>query len=175
MNRIYKSLLAVLLASLSAVQCAVAEETAAESALRGVLEGRYAAMKAAMAARDRQAVAALLAPDFVSVDLADKSETREQMLAQIALLPNDPEKVSETKLLSVKLNGDVATVSQRYHMTTTKVDGDGVRHPVVIVTLSTDTWVRSGDTWLMQRTVTDQIDYSVDGRSVAHKVRSAGS
>jgi ketosteroid isomerase-like protein len=173
MNRIiHKSLLAVLLALLSVMPCAAAE-TAAESALRSVLEGRYAAMKAAMAARDRQAIAALLAPDFVSVDLSGRSESAEQMLPKLAGMPDDPNKVSETTLLSVKLDGDVATVSQRYHMTTTKVDEKGVRHPVEIVTVSTDTWVRSGDTWRLQRTVTDQIDYTVDGRSVAHKVRSA--
>src|SRR5436309_15999850 len=96
MNRIYKSLLAVLLASLSAVQCAVAEETAAESALRGVLEGRYAAMKAAMAARDRQAVAALLAPHFVRGDPAGKPEDRGPVLAAIGLFAHGSQEASAT-------------------------------------------------------------------------------
>jgi ketosteroid isomerase-like protein len=171
MNRIiHKLLVAVLLASLSAVQC-VAAEPAAESALKSVLEGRYAALKAAIDARDRQALAALLAPGFASVDVSGKSQTAEQMLTQLAASRKDPNKVSETTLLSVKLNGDVATVSQRYHMTSAKVTSDGSRHPVELVTLSTDTWIRSGDSWLLRQTATDQLDYSVDGKAMPHKVR----
>lgn len=171
MNRIiHRSLLTVLLASLSAIQCAVAQP-AAESALKSVLEGRYAALKAAIDARDRQALAALLAPDFASVDVAGKSATAEQMLTQLAASPKDPNRVSETTLLSVKLNGDVATVSQRYHMTSAKVASDGSRHPSELETLSTDTWVRSGDTWLLKKTATDELDYSVDGKKMPHKVR----
>ena len=173
MNRIHKSLLTVLLASLAAVQGAVAQ-TAAESSLKSVLEGRYAALKTAIDARDRQALAALLAPDFVSVDISGKSQAAEQMLTQLAALPKDPNRASETTLVSVKLDGDVATVSQRYHMTSAKVTSDGSRHPTELETLSTDTWVRSGDTWLLRKTATDELDYSVDGKRMPHKVRPPG-
>ena len=157
----------------AALGCAAAE-TAAESALRAVLEGRYAAMKSAMADRDQQAVAALLAPGFLSIDVSGKSEDASQMLQELAALPKDPRKASETTLLSVEVSGDTATVEQRYHMTTTKTSPDERSHAVELVTLSTDTWIKSGEAWLLQRTATNQLDYTVDGRPVAHKVRPSG-
>ncbi len=166
MNRIYKSLLAILLAALSAGRCA-----AAESSLQSVLEGRYAAMKTAIDAKDRQALAAFLTPDFVSVDVSGKSQTAEEMLAQLVKSSRNPNRVSETTLLSVQLKGDVATVSQRFHMTSTKVTSDGSRHPVELTTLSTDTWVRSGGSWLLRKTVTEELDSSVDGKARPHQVR----
>lgn len=172
MNRIVRrSLLTLLLASLSAVPGATAQ-TAAESPLKTVLEGRYAAMKTAIDAKDRQAVAAFLAPDFTSIDVAGKSLTAEQMLDQFAKSPKDPNRVSQTTVESVKLDGDVATVSQRYHMSSAKITADGSRHPTELETLSTDTWVRSGDTWLLKKTVTEELDYSVDGKRMPHKVRA---
>ena len=169
MNRICKSLLAMLLASLFAAQHAAA--ATAESGLKNVLEKRYAAMKVAIDARDRQALAPFLAPGFVSVDVVDKPQTAEEMLSHLAASRKDPNRVSDTTLLSVRLNGDVATVSQRYHMTTVKVTSDGSRHPTELATLSTDTWVRSGNTWLLKKTVTEELDYSVDGKKMPHKVR----
>jgi len=172
MKRILWTLIASMLALPAMANCAEVE-TAAESSLRALLEGRYAAMKSAMANRDQQAVAALLAPDFLSVDVAGKSENASQMLQEIAALPKDPNKASDTTIVSVKLSGDTATVDQRYHMTTTKAGADGAQHAVELVTLSTDTWIKSGDAWLLQKTVTNQLDYTLDGRSVAHKARSA--
>ncbi len=169
MSRICKSLLAMLLASLFAAQHAAA--ATAESGLKKELEKRYAAMKIAIDAKDRQALAAFLAPGFVSVDVSGKSQTAEQMLSKFAASPKDPNRKNETTLLSVKLNGDVATVSQRYHMTTARVAADGSRHPTEIETLSTDTWVRSGNTWLLKKTVAETLDYSVDGKRMPQKVR----
>ena len=34
---------------------------------------------------------------------------------------------------------------------------------------SIDTWLRSGKTWLLQRTVTREIESEVDGKVVGHK------
>jgi Domain of unknown function (DUF4440) len=172
MSRIIrKGLLVTLLASLSAVPGVLAQ-TAQESALKSTLEKRYAAMKVAIDAKDRQALAAFLAPGFVSVDVDGKSQTAEEMLDQFAKSPKDPNRVSETTLVSVKLGGGVATVSQRYHMTSVRIISDGSRHPTERDTLSTDTWVRSGDTWLLKKTVTEELDYSVDGKKMPHKVRA---
>jgi hypothetical protein len=56
-------------------------------------------------------------------------------------------------------------------MRTIKTGADGARHKVEVVTLSTDTWVKSQAVWLMQRTVTNELSYYVDGAMVAHNVR----
>jgi hypothetical protein len=142
-------------------------------ALRPVLEKRYAELKTTMAERDSHALAALLAPGFVSEDVSGKTTTAEEMIKELAALPKDNGKPSETNLLSIKPQGDLAIVEQRYHMTTTKALPDGGKQAIDLVTLSTDTWIRSGDKWLIQKTVTKQIDYSVDGKLVAHKAHSS--
>ena len=146
---------------------------AEDAQLRTVLEGRYAAMKSAMASHDAKQLASLLAPDFVSIDVSGGEQTGDQMIEAVRRLPpNDPDKVSNTTLLAIEANGDKAVVKQRYNMKTVKTAGDGTKHHVELTTLSTDVWILAHGTWLIERTATDQMDYFVDGRAMAHKVRS---
>jgi hypothetical protein len=42
---------------------------------------------------------------------------------------------------------------------------------VELVTLSTDSWIKSSDMWLIDSTVTDEMSYFSDGQLVAHKSR----
>jgi hypothetical protein len=145
-----------------------------ESAKRE-LEARYAALKPAMAERDRSAMAVLMTPDVVSEDVSGKTTTFDQLVLELAKVPKDPNRNSDTTILSVKLTEDVATVRQRYHMTTTKLAPDGVtKQAIEMDALSTDTWVRIKGAWLLKRTVTEEMNYKVDGRLVAHRDRSTG-
>jgi hypothetical protein len=130
------------------------------------LEAQYAAMKAAMAARDSNAISALLTPDFVSIDSSNKSED-----AARASSPSDPNKVSHTTLTKITSAGDAAVVEQRYEMTTKKSGPDGKMHDIRLITLSTDAWVNLNGSWRLKRTVTDQMDYAINGQTVIHKVR----
>jgi hypothetical protein len=143
----------------------------AGGALRPMLEKRYAELKTAMAERDPQALSALLAPDFVSEDISGKATSAGEMIKELGALPKDSGRVAETSLLSIKPRGDLAIVEQLYQMTTTKALPDGSKQAIELVTLSTDTWTRSGGRWLLRKTVTHQVDYTVDGKLVAHKVR----
>lgn len=144
----------------------------ANTSLQTTLQARYAAMKVAMGMRDSKAVASLLAPSFVSIDVSGQSENASQMIQEVGALPKDPLKVSTTTLLSVKPIGNTAVVEQRYDMKTTKTAPDGTKRNIELITLSTDTWVNSNGTWLMQKTETEQLDYYVDGQRVAHKIHS---
>src|SRR3954454_24014014 len=74
--------------------------------LRPVLEGRYVAMKLAMAARDGKAIAEILAPDFISEDTSGQKENADTMIQEVVALPKDPLKVSNTTILSIKVNQD---------------------------------------------------------------------
>ena len=139
--------------------------------LRTVLEGRYAALKAAMAARDEGGIASLLAPGFVSEDVSGEPIAASQMIQQVMALPLDPNKTSKTTILSVEADGNIAVAGQRYEMKTKKVGADGVTKDAGLISLSTDTWVVASGAWLLQRTVTNQIDYSLDGQAVFHKAR----
>jgi hypothetical protein len=92
------------------------------------------------------------------------------MIQGVIALPKDPLKVSNTTILSVKVNEASATVDQRYDMKTTKTGPDGDKRDVELISVSTDTWIKSQDAWLLQRTVTNQMDYSVNGKLLVHKV-----
>ena len=142
-----------------------------DAALRAALQARYAAMRASMGARDDKAVSALLASDFVSIDVSGQIENAAQMIKEIDALPKDPLKVSTTTILSVNPNGGVAIVEQRYDMKTVKTAADGSKRNVELITLSTDTWSNVGGSWLLQKTQTDQLDYYINGQQVAHKVK----
>jgi hypothetical protein len=155
---------------LLAISCAIAAY-AQDDTLRPALENRYAAMKAAMAAKDQHAISSLLAPDFVSVDIAGHTENASQMIKDVVDLPADPNQISETTLLDIKNDANRVFVDQRYDMKTKKDAPEGPAHEVELTTLSSDTWVNSKGIWLLQRTETKQMDYSVDGKVVVHKVR----
>jgi len=139
--------------------------------LKPALQARYDTMKAAMAAHDGSAIAAILAPDFTSVDTSGQTDTAAQMIDGVNRLKSDPNKKSKTTLETVSRQGDTALVRQRYDMRTTKAGSDGVQHQIELVALSTDTCVKPQAVWLMQRTVTNELSYFVDGAMVAHKVR----
>jgi ketosteroid isomerase-like protein len=135
------------------------------------MESRYADMKAAMAAHDSAAIAAILAPDFASVDVSGQSKGASERIAAVTALKPDPNRSSETTLISVTPAADTVTVEQRYHMTTVATAADGTRHSVELVTLSTDSWVKPVDVWLIRRTVTNELSLFRDGQVVMHKKR----
>jgi hypothetical protein len=81
----------------------------ADATLKTALESRYAAMKKAMAAHDGPAIAAILAPDFMSVDVTGQSETAAQMIAEVNGLKPDPNKSSATTLISIKQVANAVT------------------------------------------------------------------
>jgi uncharacterized protein DUF4440 len=140
------------------------------SALREQLASRYAAMKTAMANKDEGAIRALLADGFTSVDANGKSEDADEMISEVVALPADTSRHSETTITSVKADKRTALVQQRYDMTSKKTDPNGAGKSIALSTLSTDTWVNVDGTWRIARTVTRQLDYSVDGVTLAHQV-----
>jgi len=159
--------LILLLALLSASSGLNAQ--AADGQLKTAFQERYGAMKAAMASRDPKAIGALLAPDFQSVDVDGHAQNPEQMIQQVVASPQDPNRVSDTTVLSVEQQGDTATVKQRYHMTTSRSREGQPPQVIEISTTSTDTWLLSKGVWLLQRTQTDEIELKVNGNVVAHK------
>ena len=138
-------------------------------ASRHTFEKLYAELKAAMNQRDDKAVLALLTPGFESEDVSGKVESVEQMLADLSNVPKDANKKSQTTLLTVDATAEVATVTQRYHMTTIKTVPGGKSTSSELTAVSTDTWQHIGGAWRMSRTVTRQMDYVVNGQTIVHK------
>jgi hypothetical protein len=139
--------------------------------LRTMLQSQYAAMKAAMSARDNAAIEAILAPDFQGIDISGQSETAKQMIAEVDALKPDPHKASTTTLISVNLLPNEAIVMQRYDMKTIRDALDGSTHNIELVTLSEDTWIDKKGVWLIKRTVTNELSIFRDGKLIVHKVK----
>ncbi|HVJ53784.1 MAG TPA: nuclear transport factor 2 family protein [Aliidongia sp.] len=135
----------------------------AEEPLKAALQSRYAAMKAAVADRDGTAFASLLAPRFKSIDVSGRAKNADQIVAELKRQAADPNRSSETTLVSLKPEGAAVTVEQRYEMKTIKVAADGAPRAVQLVTVSTDRWVKPADVWLIERSVTTELTYSEDG------------
>ena len=101
---------------------------------------------------------------------ASGQKNADTMIQEVLAIPKGPLKVSITTILSIKANAENATVDQRYNMKTTKAGPDGNKRDVELIAVSTDTWIKSKDTWLLRTTVTNQIDYFVNGQMLTHKV-----
>lgn len=142
-----------------------------ESSLTESLDSRYAQMKSAMHNHDVQALRDILTPGFVSVELDGKTESADQMIQEVNALPSDGNRSSDTTLLSVRPGKTRAVVEQQYTMRTKKEGQNGMEHSVRLVTVSTDTWIMLHGKWRIQRTVTDQLDYYIDGKHVLHQKR----
>ncbi len=54
-------------------------------------------------------------------------------------------------------------------MKTVTTAADGTQHNIELVALSTDTWVKPADVWLIGRTVTNELSYFKDGQLVGHR------
>ena len=132
----------------------------------------YANLKSAMADHDSNAISALLAPEFVSVDVDGNTTSAKQMIEEISALPKDPNKKSETTVLSVKVESDIAHVEQKYHMTTTKLGSDGTNEQRELTAVSMDDWKRIEQGWNLLKTETTAIDYMINGKLVVHKTKS---
>jgi ketosteroid isomerase-like protein len=161
----------VLFVQLLASTVVINSAFAAEVDLRSQLEAQYAAMKAAKTAHDANAISSLLTADFIRVDSSNRPEDAAKMIRQVIALPFDSNKKSHTTLISITDAGDIAVVEQRHDMTTKKIGSDGKMHDVEKTALSTDTWVNSDGIWHLKRSVTNRMDYAIDGQVVVHKIR----
>ena len=164
-------LLLVTLALGLGVTSGVAATPSRNQALTNEILGRYVAMKGAMQKHDRAALAAVLAPDFTSIDITGKTVSGSEMMADIDALPADPNRESNTEILSLVRSGDRAEVRQRYDTTTVRPGTAGDASTVRLVTLSTDTWEWSGTSWQIEKTVTDEISVFQNDKLVAHRTR----
>lgn len=126
--------------------------------LRPVFDELYLQMRAAMASGNGEAIAALLTPDFVSVDVAGNATTAEKMIEAVLALDIDRSKrVAVTTISNVDAHGDEAVLQQHYSM---KSSADAPRSmPRNLQTLSEDVWRNATGRWLLHRTVTLEVEF----------------
>jgi hypothetical protein len=142
-----------------------------EAADRALFQMRYDELHQATDARDQKTMEAIFAPEFVSVDLKDAKSPRDKLIAAIMASPKDLTRKGGTKVISVAVEGDAATVVQRYDMTSQQPDAAGKEHKVEVKAQSTDSWTKRDGNWLLVQTRTDLLDMVIDGQPFVHKER----
>jgi hypothetical protein len=83
--------------------------------LWSTLDERYTAMRVAMASGQREAIASLLAPQFVSVDVRGNESTSDQIIDSVLRLNIDRSKLAAVTTL---IDIEEARVSQQCYSTT---------------------------------------------------------
>ncbi|MEO7383936.1 MAG: DUF4440 domain-containing protein [Novosphingobium sp.] len=132
------------------------------------LTARYAALRAAMDEREDKPIKAQLTKDFHSTDLQGEVRDADDMIAALAMIPVGPEIKSETKLLSVAVDGTSAKVMQNTSMAMRRQGRDGAMHAGEFSTLAEDVWVQQGGKWLLKSSEAQEITIKRDGVEVRH-------
>jgi hypothetical protein len=173
-DRLKRFLGAAMMAASACCLAGSARAAGCDPTLKTALEARYAAMKIAMTAHDAPALRAILAPGFSSLDTMGQRQNADQMIAEVTQAqksPPDRHQTSTSTVLSCSGSTKGLIVKQRYDMKTVKPGPDGASHRVELVSLSTDSWVKPGAQWLIQKTFTDDMTLYRDGKLTAHRAR----
>jgi hypothetical protein len=133
---------------------------------RSEIEARYEQLRDAMDSREGARIKPLLAPDFVRTDLGNNTMTADQLIAGLAKIPADPDRKSETTLQSVTVDGKTAEVVQEQVASDTREGRDGKVHVFGTRSLSHDTWVQSGEGWLLKATQAQSTAITRDGVTI---------
>jgi hypothetical protein len=145
-----------------------------EATLRTDLQVRSDAWMAAVESRSAANIQPFLSPDFQILDILGRSRDATTSMRDESELPIDPTRINKTTLLTIKIVGSATVVQQRLETQSVNTTTAGDNHLVSMTILSTDRWICSDAVWLLQRKEIDQVDVSVDGQPVAHKVRGSG-
>ncbi len=162
------ALLILLTGTLEAPATALAQDG---DAVRGVLQDRYKTLHAAMVADDRRLLGAVLASDYVGIDVSGHHSDGKELLNDATAMPIDPHALVSTTISSVREDGGAAIVRVRLDIKSTEPNCGGINERVEYVTFSTDTWINANGTWLLQKSQIERLEYYVNGRQVADNVQ----
>jgi hypothetical protein len=154
----------------AAIVSTIAGAAFAAEDLKAVFQTRYDALRSAIASRDESVIRAVLARDFVSIEVTGEIQTADQMIAGLMRLPPAAGRRVSTVVTSVAADGDRATVGQHYEMNTRRAGADGLQNDQRVAD-STDIWTRASGVWLCLSTRTDELWVYSDGALEAHRVR----
>lgn len=137
----------------------------------GAFEGRYAELSAAMLGKDGAKLTTILAPEFESTDLRGETVGRAEALQRMGQMSGGGDLKPQTKILSLKLNGDTAAVESLLTVQIKRPDQNGTEMALDVALTADDTWVQRGGTWLLQKTVQKEMTVSRDGEVVFRQAK----
>ena len=125
--------------------------------VRKAIQAQYDAWSKAYMANDVDKLLAILAPDY-SLKTADGTEIKRpeyEATLKLRKAANADNKKCSTKILKLDISPDTAQVLSRESMISKARNAKSGREETVIHEHDyADIWIRSGDSWLLKRTVT---------------------
>jgi hypothetical protein len=136
--------------------------------VRTALEARYAAMRVGYFARDSSVVLGMRLPGFFSITPAGDTVPPEAVRAytRASFAQVETTLALDWKLGSIEVRGDTAAVELDQHWVRRQLKGGAIRH-VDTYAHQRETWLRSGEEWLLWRI--DHIQpgvWRVDGKRI---------
>jgi ketosteroid isomerase-like protein len=154
----HTGLFAAALASVVLVAPAQAQDDA-----KAQFQARYTELRTAMEAHDGAAVGKILAPDYTMTDIRGQVHDAAAVLERMAKMPAGGGRKGETTVLSASVSGASASVEQQLSGSMKRAGDDGEEHTMEMVAKSKDTWVKSGNVWLLKSSVQTGIVIKRDG------------
>lgn len=148
------------------VAVALATSAAAQEDPKAVFQARYDAFRGAVMAQDQAALGTILAPDYTLVDI--QGETRDAamitgMMARMGSTGAGGERTMTTTVLDAAVNGGTALVKQQLSAAGKRAGPDGKEMSMEMQILSDDTWVKTGEAWLLKSSVQKELVVKRDG------------
>ena len=148
------------------VAVALATSAAAQEDPKALFQARYDAFRSAVIAQDQAALGTILAPGYTLIDI--QGETRDAatitgMMARMGSAGAGGERTMTTTVLEAAINGSTATVKQQLSAAGKRTGPDGNEMSMEMQIVSDDTWVKSGEVWLLKSSVQKDFVVKRDG------------
>ncbi len=154
--RFATSIAAALLFTAAAIAPAYADDMAD-------FQARYDKLKVAMDSREDRDIKALLTKDFEATDIRGESKDADEMITQLAMMPDMPGMTTEVKVISVAVNGTSANAVSSRDIHMSRQGQDGVMHAGEMIQQSNDVWVQTKGVWLLKSTEAQSMTMKRDG------------
>ncbi|MCZ8017994.1 nuclear transport factor 2 family protein [Novosphingobium sp.] len=145
------------------VAVALASAAAAQEDPKALFQARYDAFRGAMAAQDQAAVSAILAPGYTMTDIQGEVRDASAVSTLMQRMPGGIGRNAVTTVLEATVTGDTAAVKQQLAAKTTRPGPDGNDMALEFEVVSNDTWVKSGEVWLLKSSVQKDLTVKRDG------------
>jgi len=132
--------------------------------VRSDFEARYAQLRKAMDTREPEQIKPLLTPDFSATDIGGESQSADDLIDRLSMIPVDPERKETNAIDSIEVQGNTAQVVQHLDVSGTREGRDGKTHTMTFATVSHDTWVQQPSGWLLKATEMEQVRITRDGQ-----------
>lgn len=145
------------------VAVAIAGSAAAQEDPKAVFQAKYDSYRTAMAAKDSAAVNAILAPGFQMTDIQGNTHDASGIATMMERMPAAMTQNAKTTVLEATISGDTAAIKQELAATMVRPGPDGNDMKMEMSVTSNDTWVKSGDAWLLKATFQKDLVVKRDG------------